>query len=283
MAELWDIIILNPVLNSLIALSTVLWNNFGLSIIALTIVIRLILMPLTIKQTQSTKAMQSLQPKLQELQKKYARNQEKLQQEMMALYKEAGVNPLGCMWPMLIQFPVWIALYQSIMRALAATPEDLLDLGKHLYSWPMVTQAIPLNERFLWLSLSVPDSYMVLAILTGVTMWIQQKMVTPPATDPKQQSMTQITTLMMPLMFAMFTLSFPSGLALYWVVSNIIGIVIQYFVQGGWGYMNFPSLFKPAPQQPQPQQQKLIQPAEQQSKTIKKAEDQQKKKGFFNW
>jgi YidC/Oxa1 family membrane protein insertase len=276
MAELWNIIILNPVLNVLIALSTSLWNNFGLAIIALTIVVRFILMPLTIKQTQSTKALQSLQPKMQELQKKYSRNQQKLQQEMMALYKEAKVNPLGCMWPMLIQFPIWIALYQSIIRALAATPEDLLDLGKHLYDWPMVTQAIPLNEGFLWLHLSQPDPYLVLAILVGLTMWIQQKMVTPPATDPKQQSTTQITTLMMPLMFAMFTLSFPSGLALYWVVSNIISIIIQYFVQGGWGYFTPPAIFKP-----QPQQQKVISAAEQQSKTIKNAQEQ-KKKGFFN-
>ena len=114
-------------------------------------------MPLTFKQTQSTKAMQALQPKLQEIQKKYARNQQKLQQEMMRLYKEAGINPLGCMWPMLIQMPIWIALYQSIMQALAATPENLLMLSQHLYSWDMVGQAIPLNENFLGLKLSQPD------------------------------------------------------------------------------------------------------------------------------
>jgi len=263
MPNLWDFLILNPVLNSLIALSTMIGNNFGLAIIVLTIVVRLILFPLTARQTNSTKALQELQPKIQELQKKYARNQQKLQQEMMQLYKEAKINPLGCLWPMLIQFPIWIALYQSIMMALASTPEDLIKLSQSLYSWPMVTQALPLNENFLWLQLSKPDQYLVLAILVGLTMWIQQKMVTPPPTDPRQQSMT-------PLMFAMFTLSFPSGLALYWAVSNIVGIVIQYFVSGGWGYLKLPSFTR------QQSQAKRLPPADQQSKILKDAE---KKKG----
>jgi len=270
MAELWNSIILDPILNSLIALSTVLYDNFGMSIIGLTVVVRVILSPLTIRQTKSTKAMQSLQPKIQELQKKYGRNQQKLQQEMMKLYKEAGINPLGCLWPMLIQLPIWIALYQSIIRALASTPENLIDLAKHLYSWSVVTQAIPLNEQFLWLQLSKPDPYLILAILVGGTMWAQQKMVTAPATDPKQQSMTQMTTLMMPLMFGMFTLSFPSGLALYWVISNVIGILTQYFVTGGWGYLTLPTIFKPKPAPKTPV-------AEQQSKVVKKAYTKKKK------
>src|SRR4030043_1998872 len=242
MPNLWDTIILNPVLNSLIALSAMVGNNYGLAIIILTIVVRLILFPLTAQQTRSTKAMQELQPKIQELQKKYSRNQQKLQQEMMQLYKEAKINPLGCLWPRWIQLPIWIALYQSIMMALASSPEDLIRLSQSLYSWPVVMQALPLNEKFLWLQLSKPDQYLILAILVGITMWIQQKMVTPPPTDPRQQSMTQMTTLMMPLMFGILTLSFPSGLSLYWAVSNIIGIVVQYFVGGGWGYFTVPKL-----------------------------------------
>jgi YidC/Oxa1 family membrane protein insertase len=253
MIDIWNVAILDPVLNGLIALSQLLYNNFGLAIIVLTLVVRLILMPLTFKQTQSTAAMQSLQPKLQEIQKKYARDQKKLQQEMMRLYKEAGINPLGCMWPMLIQMPIWIALYQSIMQALAATPENLLILSQHLYSWDMVGQAIPLNEDFLGLKLSQPDPTLILAILVGITMWVQQKMVTAPSTDPKQAQMASMTTMMMPMMFAFFTLSFPSGLALYWVVSNIVGIIIQYFVGGGWGFFKFPS-FKAETQAPAAQQ-----------------------------
>ncbi len=290
MAELWNTIILEPVLNSLIAMCTVLGGNFGLAIIVLTVVVRLIMFPLTVRQTQSTKAMQSLQPKMQELQKKYAKNQQKLQQEMMKLYKEAGINPLGCLWPMLIQLPIWIALYQSIMHALAATPENLLNLSQHLYSWAAVGQAVPLNEHFLWLRLSRPDPNLILAILVGGTMWVQQKMVTPPTADPRQRSMTSMTTMMMPLMFGFFTLSFPSGLALYWVVSNIIGIIIQYFVSGGWGYLRAPSAPQPTPaQKPMPTQKipppavqpsKTAQKATEESKAIKKASEE-KKRGLF--
>jgi len=165
----------------------------------------------------------------------------------MKLYKEAGVNPIGCLWPMLVQFPIWIALYQSIMQALAATPENLISLSQHLYSWSIVQQSVPLEDKFLWLNLGQPDGMLILTLLVGVTMWVQQKMVTTPAADPRQQSMNNMTLMMMPLMFMLFALQFPSGLALYWVVSNIIGIVIQYFVSGGWGYLLGPPKTKVAP------------------------------------
>lgn len=245
--DIWYLIIGNPVLNVLIALSHISGDSFGLAIIALTVIIRLILWPLTKRQLNSTKALQEMQPKIQELQKKYGKNQKKLQQEMMKLYKEAGVNPLGCLWPMLIQFPIWIALYQAIMRALATTPENLLDLSQRLYSWTIVNQAIPLSSKFLWLNLGQPDPYWILAIIVGGTMWVQQKMTQAPAVDPRQESTNRMMTLMMPLMFGFFTLMFPSGLALYWAVSNIIGIITQYFVTGGWGYLKFRSLFQSTP------------------------------------
>ncbi len=247
MLEIWYLIILDPILNVLIALSHILFGQFGLAIIALTIIVRLVSWPLNKRQLKSTKALQDMQPKMQELQKKYGKNQQKLQQEMMKLYKEAGVNPLGCLWPMLIQLPIWIALYQSIMRALATTPENLLDLHRHLYSWDLVRQAIPLSSRFLWLDLGAPDPYLILAIFVGGTMWVQQKMTQAPSTDPRQQSTARMMTLMMPLMFGMLTLMFPSGLALFWAVSNVIGIITQYFVTGGWGYLKFGSPFQSTP------------------------------------
>ncbi|MBN2186739.1 MAG: membrane protein insertase YidC [Dehalococcoidia bacterium] len=236
MIELWYWIILNPILNGLIALSSTFSSNFGLAIIALTVIVRLILWPLTKRQLNSTKVMQEMQPKIQELQKKYGKNQQKLQQEMMKLYKDAGVNPLGCIWPMLVQFPVWIALYQSIMKALATTPENLLDLSYHLYSWQVISQAFPLSSHFLWLDLGGRGD-LGLAIIVGGTMWVQQKMTTAPSVDAKQQSMNSMMQMMMPLMFGLFVLMVPSGLALFWVVSNVIGIITQYFVAGGWGYL----------------------------------------------
>ncbi len=246
--EAWNLIIGNPILNVLIALSHIFGGSFGLAIIALTVIVRLITWPLNKRQLNSTKALQEMQPKIQELQKKYGKNQQKLQQEMMKLYKEAGVNPLGCLWPMLIQFPIWIALYQAIMRALATTPENLLDLAQRLYSWDIVNQAIPLSSQFLGLDLAGQGN-IILAIIVGGTMWVQQKMTQAPAVDPRQASTSKIMLLMMPLMFGFLSLSFPAGLGLYWAVSNIIGIITQYIVTGGWGYLRFQSPFQRAPAQ----------------------------------
>jgi len=230
----WDLIILNPILNFLVVLYGVLFHNFGLAIIVLTILVRLVTMPLTLKQLKSTRRMQEMQPKLAELQKKYAKNKEKLAQEQMKLYRESGISPLGCIVPMLIQMPIWIALYQSIMRAMAVTPESLTDLSGHLYPWDMVNKLAPLQSHFLWLNLGRPDP-LLLPILVGVSMWVQQKMVAMPSPDPRQQSMSNMMQWMMPLMFVILSMSFYSGLALYWLVSNVIGIAVQYFAVGGWG------------------------------------------------
>ncbi len=244
--EIWDLIILSPMINILIIVSSALFNNFGLSIIVLTIIVRGITTPLTLKQLRSTKALQELQPKMAELHQKYGKDKQKLAQEQMRMYKESGVNPAGCLLPMLIQLPIWISLFQSIIRVLAIVPEDFLKLSGHLYSaWPQVFSLVPLNSRFLWLDLAVPDRFLLLPILVGGTMWLQQKMVTSKAGDPKQQAQSQMMLWIMPLMFAFLTLQFPSGLALYWVVSNVISIGMQYFITGGWGGLVAQGVAKP--------------------------------------
>lgn len=234
MGDLWNVLFFDPMLNGLIVLYGVLLNNFGLAIIIFTLLVRVLILPLTLKQLNATKAMSAVQPQLRELQKKFAKSKEKLAQEQMKLYREAGISPLGCLWPMLVQFPVWIALYQVIVRALPQSPDDLMGLWGHLYSWPQVLSVVPLKEGFLWLNLGTPDRFMVLPVLVAGTMWVQQKMVTTPTADPRQATTNRFMLWTMPLMFGFFTLSFPSGLAVYWVVSNVAGIVIQYFVSG-WG------------------------------------------------
>ena len=233
--QIWDLVILGPMINVVIVLSTYLFNSFGLTIILLTIVIRGVMYPLTRKQLAATKKMQELQPKMAELQKKHGKDRQKRAKEEMALMKEAGANPAGCLMPMLIQFPVWIALYQSIMRVLAIAPEDFLNLSRYLYStWPMVFSQVPLETQFLWLNLAIPDPFLIMPILVGGTMWLQQKMTMPVTSDPKQQAQTRMMNWMMPLMFGFLTLTFPTGLALYWLTSNVISVVMQYFVSG-WG------------------------------------------------
>lgn len=245
--EIWDLVILSPMINVLIVVSGALFNNFGLSIIALTIIVRGVTLPLTMRQLRSTKAMQEMQPKMAELQKKFGKDKQKLAQEQMRMYKESGVNPAGCLLPMLVQMPIWIALFQSIIRVLAVVPEDFLKLSGHLYAaWPQVFSLVPLNSHFLWLDLAIPDRYLLLPILVGGTMWLQQKMVTPKTGDPRQQAQSTMMLWIMPLMFAFLTMQFPSGLALYWVVSNIISIGMQYFITGGWGGLSSQAAAKPA-------------------------------------
>ncbi|OGO02311.1 MAG: hypothetical protein A2Y91_00560 [Chloroflexi bacterium RBG_13_54_8] len=241
--EVFDLIFLKPILNFLILLSNILFHNFGLAIIMLTILVRLVILPLTLKQLRSSKkmseAMKELQPKLQQLKKKYAKDPRKMQQEQMTLYKEAGISPLGCLSsPMfvstLIQLPIFIALYRAIIQALAVTPQDFLGLSQSLYSWPMVREALPVSGSFLWLNLGSPDPYFLIPILVMATMWISQKMISQPAADPQQQSMQNMMQIMMPLMFGFITFTLPAGLGLYFVVTSVFSIVVQYFVYG-WG------------------------------------------------
>lgn len=239
-------------INVLIALSRFLFSNFGLTIIVLTILIRAAMWPLTMRQLRATKAMTSIQAEMAELQKKYAKDRRKLAQEQMALYRKSGMNPLGCVLPMLIQLPVWIALYQAIIKVLAVAPEDFLSLSRYLYDkWAIVFPQVPLGSQFLWLDLAAPDKILILPILTGVSMWVQQKMTTMPSTDPRQNSQNQIMLWMMPLMFTFLSLSFPSGLALYWVTSNVISIGMQYFVTGWGGLITPKTGQKPAPPPPE--------------------------------
>ncbi|MBI4287036.1 MAG: membrane protein insertase YidC [Chloroflexi bacterium] len=241
MIELWNLIFIKPMLNSLIVIYDILFNNFGLAIVFFTLVVRAAMTPLTLRQIRSSQAMAAIQPKLQELQKKYGKDKQKLSQETMQLYKEHGMNPLGCLGPMVIQMPIWIALYQVILKAIAATPEDLLDLNRYLYSWPIVHRLVPLKEDFLWLNLGQPDPLYLLPILVGGSMWVQQKMTPMTSGDPRQQSMNKMMLWMMPIMFGLFTLQFASGLAIFWVVSNLVGIATQYFVTGWGGLLRQPA------------------------------------------
>ena len=237
MIQIWTQFVLEPMLNGMLLLYSVLGQNFAVAIAALTIIIRLITLPLTLPQQKSAKKMQEVQPQLQALQKKYKDDKEKLAQAQMQLYKEAGVNPLGGCLPMLIQFPIWIALYQSIMRALGAGPLQLLDLSKNIYAalLPIVSPLVPVNNRFLWLDLGKPDPLYILPVLVVASTWFQQKVMTAPSTDPQSSSMNQSMQIMMPLMLGFFSLQFSSGLALYFVISNVVGIVIQYFTPGWVG------------------------------------------------
>jgi YidC/Oxa1 family membrane protein insertase len=246
---MWDAVI-TVFINVLLYIYDFVGNNFGLAIIFFTLVIRLITYPLNARQMKSTQAMQDLQQskEWQDIQKKYKNDREKLAQEQMRIYQEKGVSPFGSCLPTLIQFPIIIALYQSITRSLAVTPLQLLDLSKHITNGSAL---IPLNRDFLWLDLSQPEHLTtplvilgfgipILAIVVAATSYLQTKLMTPTApANPNDQSsqMTRMMGLYMPLFMGWLAYSFPSGLAVYFITGNLASI-IQYGLMGRLDWKN---------------------------------------------
>jgi YidC/Oxa1 family membrane protein insertase len=246
---MWDTLIINPMINTWLWIYSVVGHNFGIAIILFTILVRLITHPLTVKQMRSTQAMQEFQKskRWQDLQKKYKDDKQKLQQEQMKLYQELGVNPLAPCLPTLIQFPVIIGLYQAIIRALAVTPIQLLNLSQHIYPFIPAAALIPLNNQFLWMDLSQPErlnlSFLpfgipVLAIVVMVTTFLQSKLMTPPSSPGDQGAqMAKAMNLYMPIFMGYLALTFSSGLALYFVATNTVGI-LQYAAMGKLNWRN---------------------------------------------
>jgi len=239
--------------NALIVLSSVFFGSFGLAIIVFTFIMRGITFPMTMRQLKSTRALSAIQPRIQEIQKKY-KDPKRRSEETMKLYREAKINPLGCLTQMAIQMPIWFALYQVIRIVLGpgAVPEALVGLDSRLYSWPIVQQAIPVSDTFLGIKLGAPS--LILALFTGATMFVQQKMSMSPTIDERQKSTNSMMLWMMPLMFTYIATTVPAGLPLYWTASALVGIVLQYVIMGAGGLTlrNLFSLQPPAPPQTPP-------------------------------
>lgn len=185
------------------------FGSYGIAIIVFGILVKTVTLPLTIQQLKSSRAMQKIQPLMQELQDKYKDDREKLAQEQMKLYREHGVNPLGGCLPLLIQMPILIGLYRAIME-LANTSEAFK------------------QEGFLWLdSLAQPEGfpYILIGIMV-VSQFLYQRLMTPPTTDSQQQSMQQMMQFM-PLIFAFIFIRLPSGLVLYYLMFNVVSLLQQ--------------------------------------------------------
>jgi len=233
--------LLKPIQNVLEYIVVFLYKNvianYGIVIILLTIIVRIVLIPLTISQTKSMAKMQKLQPELKELQKKYKDDKQKLQQETMEFYKKNNVNPLAGCLPLLLQMPVFFALFQALR-----SPSEIVTniLGNFTIDgvasgiktglagflpageFTIMGAANP-NYNFLWMNLNDRDPYYILVILMVATMFLTTKMTT---TDPKQAKMMYI----MPVVFGFISFQFPSGILVYWVTSNIWGIGQQWIV-----------------------------------------------------
>jgi len=201
-----------------------------MAVALITLLFRLAMTPLTLNQQKTARRQQELKPKMDELQKKYKDDREKLAQAQMKLYQDLGISPIGGCLPLLIQFPIMIGVYQAIIRALAATPLQLIALSQDIYQWvPSFNTLIPLKSRFLWLDLALPDQFMILPLLVVVSAWFYQKLITPPTTDPQAAAMNKQMMIMMPLMTGFFAATYASGLAVYFLISNLVGI-LQYYL-----------------------------------------------------
>jgi YidC/Oxa1 family membrane protein insertase len=234
--------LLNPFITVLALLYSIFGNNIVLAITALTVIIRLATSPLLLQQQKSTEAMQTLQPQIKRLQEKYKGDREKLSMAQMELYKEYKINPLGGCLPLLVQLPILFALYGAITYGLGATPYQVVDLSGRLLI-PGLDTLVPLDKLWLGMDLTQPPSFsgetvvaaIALPLLVYITTWLQSKLTIPP-TDPNDKnnpaaSMTRSMTTIMPIMFAFFALTFSVGLSIYFIVSNIVGI-IQYTLLG---------------------------------------------------
>lgn len=185
-------------------------ESYGLSIVVVTLIIRLILLPLNVKQLKSSKAMQEIQPQLQELRQKYSskdqKTQQQLQQETMQLFQKNGVNPLAGCFPILLQMPILIAFYHAIVR----------------------TQEIE-THSFLWFELGAPDPFFIMPLVAAATTFIQQKLMMAGTMDQNPQM--KMMLYIMPVMIGIFALNFPAALALYWVVGNLFMIAQTVFIR----------------------------------------------------
>lgn len=217
--------------------------TYGFAIIAVTILLRLLMLPLTVKSMASMRKMQELQPEIEKLKKKYKNDQQKLLQEQQRLYQEAGVNPLGGCLPMLIQMPILFGFYYAIQELAQNTALDgffwIPDLA-----FPNISKGIswlwPLPPSVGW---DTAIRYLILPILLVVTQIATQKFSTTPTSgddNPQARMMNQMMWIMS-LMFFYFALTFPAALSLYWVTSNILGILQQLYVNRTISKMDSPS------------------------------------------
>ena len=181
------------------------FESYGFPIILLTILIKLVTYPLTVKQVKSMKAMQDIQPKMKKIQEKYKHDPQMLQQKTGELFREAGVNPLAGCLPLLVQMPILMGMYYALFN----------------FTFPSAEAA-----AFFWLpSMSEPDPYYILPVLSAATTFLQQKMTSSEMTGQMKIMMT-----VMPLFIGWISLTFPSGLVLYWVTMNVVQIIQQWWM-----------------------------------------------------
>jgi YidC/Oxa1 family membrane protein insertase len=255
-------VVIDFMITVMIFIYRIVGQSFGITIILFTILIRLLTWPLNAQQMKGAKAMQDLQNDKEwiAVQKKYAKDREKLAQEQMRIQRERGINIFGSCLPTLIQFPILFALIPSITYAIGSYPLSLLKLSRSVF-FQDVTSLVPLNSKFLGMDLGLPErtlifgiSIPVLALTVAITTYFQTKLTTPqtaPGGANDQAAATnQMMSIYMPVMLYLFAVNYAAGLSVYFVTSNILSIV-QYAMMGRVDWRNLLPGARPRPEQSQ--------------------------------
>jgi YidC/Oxa1 family membrane protein insertase len=227
--DFFNLILYRPLLNSLILLYQYLpGHDFGLSVILLTVLIRLILYPLMSQSLKSQKALSGLQLKIQEIQKKYVNDKEKQAKEMIGLYQKEKINPFSGLILVFLQLPILIALYQVFWKGLR--PEEMVNL----YSF--VAQPERVNPTFLGL-VNLAEASLVLAILAGIIQFFQTKLTLPQKEKGAEKTNPQFSDIFqkqmiyfLPVFTILILLRMPAAISLYWIVTSLFSIIQQYFI-----------------------------------------------------
>jgi YidC/Oxa1 family membrane protein insertase len=254
MSQLWHTILYQPLVNALIFLYQALFQNLGLAIIALTALIRGILLPLTLPAQRTTQKMRELGPELEKLKKKHKDNKQALAQAQMELYRKHGANPTAGCLPQIIQLLVLIALFQAFRQVLSADGDVIARLNEVLYSSLRLAPETTINTRFLYLDLAKPDIFPisgapipglpgVFLVAAAVVQFLSSKAMmpqvkkaekqadkTPGEADDMATSMQKQMLYIFPLMTIVIGFSFPSGLVLYWFVFSAFTFLQQLFL-----------------------------------------------------
>jgi YidC/Oxa1 family membrane protein insertase len=244
---MFDSLLYQPLLKTLIFLTNLFGGSLALAIIVLTIIIRTILIPLSLPALKSAQKIREIKPKLDELKRKHGKDVKKLQQAQLSLYKEYGINPASGCLPTIAQIAVLIALYKVFI--------DFIQNGNGNY--------LAADMNFFWLDLAKPDPYYVMPILAALTQLILSLMLMPgtehhtqqqiksKSEDQKQESSMEMAEtiqqqmiFMMPIMTGVIALSFPAGLALYWIITTVFSIGQQYFISGPGGLIKITKFLK---------------------------------------
>lgn len=267
MSQLWHLLLYQPLVNGLILFYKILFNNLGLAIIGLTLLIRLFLVPLTLPSLKMANKMKELAPQLEKLKKKHKGDQQAFAKAQLELYRQHGANPAAGCLPQIIQLLVLIALFQAFRQVLGANTETIGKLNEVLYPFLRLPAKTVFNLKFLYLDLSKPDVFRlpgfrfpipgVFLILAALTQFMTSKMMAPVVsaarkqaekTPEKQDDMATIMQQQMIFMFPLMTLligfSFPSGLVLYWLVFSLFQMGQQYKTGGLGGLEPWVKKFK---------------------------------------